>query len=150
MTFAKFLITFFIEQLQWLLLRFYRRFERNLEQKQVQLSTINTWFSWKKWFAATKISISITNLLKERNSWEMCFDILNFTKRFCWVTYFVKVFMLLLFFFLSNSFMMCFIHQGEILSLLHRWDYCWKCEFDVDIKIEYRSISPWWRAIRFL
>ena len=140
MTFAKFLITtFFTEQLQWLLLRFYPRFERNLEQKQVQLSAINTWFSWKKWFAATKISTSMTNLLKERNSWEVCFGILNFTKWFCCVTYFVKVFCYY-YFFLSNSFIMFFIHQGEILSLLDHWDYCWKCEFDVDIKIEYRSI----------
>ena len=23
-----------------------------------------------------------------------------------------------------------------ILSFLHRWDYCWKCEFDTDVKIE--------------
>ena len=22
------------------------------------------------------------------------------------------------------------------LSFLHRWDYCWKCEFDIDVKIE--------------
>ena len=23
-----------------------------------------------------------------------------------------------------------------MLSFLHRWDYCWKCEFDTDVKIE--------------
>ena len=23
-----------------------------------------------------------------------------------------------------------------MLSFLHRWDYCWKCEFDADVKIE--------------
>ena len=23
-----------------------------------------------------------------------------------------------------------------MLSVLHRWDYCWKCEFDTDVKIE--------------
>ena len=22
------------------------------------------------------------------------------------------------------------------LSFLHRWDYCWKCEFDINVKIE--------------
>ena len=24
-----------------------------------------------------------------------------------------------------------------MLSLLPRWNYCWKCEFDTDVKIEY-------------
>ena len=23
-----------------------------------------------------------------------------------------------------------------MISFLHRWDYCWKCEFDADVKIE--------------
>ena len=23
-----------------------------------------------------------------------------------------------------------------MLSFLHRWDYCWKCEFATDVKIE--------------
>ena len=23
-----------------------------------------------------------------------------------------------------------------MLSFLHRWDYCWKCEFDINVKIE--------------
>ena len=23
-----------------------------------------------------------------------------------------------------------------MLSFLHRWSYCWKCEFDTDVKIE--------------
>ena len=23
-----------------------------------------------------------------------------------------------------------------MLSFLHRWDYCWKCEFDIDVKTE--------------
>ena len=23
-----------------------------------------------------------------------------------------------------------------MLSFLHRWDYCWKCEFDTSVKIE--------------
>ena len=23
-----------------------------------------------------------------------------------------------------------------MLSFLHRWDYCWKCEFDTDVKVE--------------
>ena len=23
-----------------------------------------------------------------------------------------------------------------MLSFLHRWDYCWKCEFDTDVKIK--------------
>ena len=23
-----------------------------------------------------------------------------------------------------------------MLSFLHLWDYCWKCEFDTDVKIE--------------
>ena len=23
-----------------------------------------------------------------------------------------------------------------MLSFLHPWDYCWKCEFDIDVKIE--------------
>ena len=23
-----------------------------------------------------------------------------------------------------------------MLSFLHRWDYCWKCEFDIDVRIE--------------
>ena len=26
--------------------------------------------------------------------------------------------------------------SSEMLSFLHRWDYCWKCEFDADVKIE--------------
>ena len=26
--------------------------------------------------------------------------------------------------------------SSEMLSFLHRWDYCWKCEFDIDIKTE--------------
>ena len=26
--------------------------------------------------------------------------------------------------------------QTRCLSFLHRWDYCWKCEFDTDVKIE--------------
>ena len=26
-----------------------------------------------------------------------------------------------------------------MLSFLDRWDYCWKCEFDKDVKIEYQS-----------
>ena len=25
---------------------------------------------------------------------------------------------------------------SEILSFLPRWDYCWKCEFDTDVKTE--------------
>ena len=31
-----------------------------------------------------------------------------------------------------------YFYHKEImmLSFLHRWDYCWKCEFDVDVKIE--------------
>ena len=24
----------------------------------------------------------------------------------------------------------------EMLPFLHRWDYCWKCELDTDVKIE--------------
>ena len=24
---------------------------------------------------------------------------------------------------------------SQLLSFLHRWDYCWKCEFDADVKI---------------
>ena len=23
-----------------------------------------------------------------------------------------------------------------MLAFLHRWDYCWKCEFDTDVKTE--------------
>ena len=26
--------------------------------------------------------------------------------------------------------------SSEMLSFLHRWDYCWKYEFDTDVKIE--------------
>ena len=26
--------------------------------------------------------------------------------------------------------------SSEMLSFLHRWDYCSKCEFDTDVKIE--------------
>ena len=131
MTFAKFLITtFFTEQLQWLLLRFYPRFERNLEQKQLQLSAINTWFSWTKWFAATKISNSMTNLLKERNSWDVCFGILNFTKWFCCATYFVKVFLLLLFFSLKQFYNVFYTSRWDIIItwslrlLLKVWIWC--------------------------
>ena len=25
--------------------------------------------------------------------------------------------------------------SSEMLSFLHRWDYCWKYEFDTDVKI---------------
>ena len=50
---------FFIEQLQWLLLRFNSCFQRSPEQKPVLLSVnkyiINTKFSLKKAFAAAKI-----------------------------------------------------------------------------------------------
>ena len=28
-----------------------------------------------------------------------------------------------------------------MLAFLHRWDYCWKCKFDTDVKIE-----NWWRT----
>ena len=28
-----------------------------------------------------------------------------------------------------------------MLSFLYRWDYCWKCEFDTDIKIEQKIIT---------
>ena len=48
-----------------------------------------------------------------------------------------------------------------MLSFLHRWDYCWKCEFDKDVKIEYSfhhegeqlrfyKKVPWRRTITFL
>ena len=26
--------------------------------------------------------------------------------------------------------------SSKLLSFLHCWDYCWKCEFDTDVKIE--------------
>ena len=30
-----------------------------------------------------------------------------------------------------------FYHKEVMMLLfLHRWDYCWKCEFDIDVKIE--------------
>ena len=40
--------TFFYKEFQWMLLRFNLCFRRNLEQKQMLLSAINTRFSWKK------------------------------------------------------------------------------------------------------
>ena len=36
-----------------------------------------------------------------------------------------------------------------MLSFLHRWDYCWKCEFDTDVKMEGNIFSPWWRKVGF-
>ena len=29
-----------------------------------------------------------------------------------------------------------FYHKEVMLSFLHPWDYCWNCEFDIDVKIE--------------
>ena len=53
---AKFLKTpFFTEEFRWLLLTFNSCLHRSSGQKQVWLSAINTRFSWKKVFAATKI-----------------------------------------------------------------------------------------------
>ena len=45
---------FYIEQLQWLLLKFNSYFQRSLERKPVWLSAINTRFSWKKYFLSQK------------------------------------------------------------------------------------------------
>ena len=54
--FAAFPITpFFTEEFQWLLLKFNPYFQRSLERMSVQLSAINTRFSWKKVFPASKI-----------------------------------------------------------------------------------------------
>ena len=36
-----------------------------------------------------------------------------------------------------------------MLSFLHPWDYCWTCDSDTDVKIELKSISPWWKTINF-
>ena len=47
--------TFFTYEFQWLLLTFNSCFQRSSEQKPVQLSAINTRFSWKKVFAIAKI-----------------------------------------------------------------------------------------------
>ena len=65
---------------------------------------------------------------------------------FCHVTCFNNVYLIL--FFLSckhdifiikscNMKIATFYHKEVMmLSFLHRWDYCWKCEFDIDVKIE--------------
>ena len=56
MKFAKFLRrALFKKEFQWLHLRFNSCFQRSSEQTLVQLSAINTRFSWKKVFAAAKI-----------------------------------------------------------------------------------------------
>ena len=41
----------------------------------------------------------------------------------------MPIFLLLLMYFITHI-------KWEMLSFLHRWDYCWKCEFDTDVKIE--------------
>ena len=99
--FSKFLRSPFLkEQLQWLLLRFNSCFQRNPEQKPVPLSAIDTRFSWKKVFAAAKISVSVTNLTKGSNFWFFYpfkpFNILNFAmiEWLCHATCFAKVFLL--------------------------------------------------------
>ena len=77
------------------------------------------------------------------------FSILNFAMAewFSHVTCFNKVY-LILFFFLVQTW--CFYHKKVVtrklqhsyhkevmmLSFLHRWDYCWKCEFGINVKIE--------------
>ena len=66
------------------------------------------------------------------------------------ITYFPKFF--LLFFFLKHIFIikkLFYTLSSDMLSFLYRWDYCWKCEFDTDVKID-RKLLPWWRTIRFL
>ena len=35
--------------------------------------------------------------------------------------------------------------SSEMLSFLPRWDCCWKCEFDTDLKVE--NYSQWWTTI---
>ena len=76
------------------------------------------------------------------------FSILNFAMAewFCHATCFNKVY-LVLFFFLVQTWYFChekigtwkfqhFYHKEVMmLSFLHRWDYCWKCEFDIYVKI---------------
>ena len=53
--FTKFLRTpFFIEQLQWLLLRFNSCFQRSPRQKPMRLSPIHTRFSWKRYLLPRK------------------------------------------------------------------------------------------------
>ena len=29
--------------------------------------------------------------------------------------------------------------SSKMLSFLHRWDYCWKCEFDKDAKMNRKN-----------
>ena len=66
-------------------------------------------------------------------------------KWFFHVTCFSKVYLILFFFLVPNMIfykkvvtwkLQHFYHKVMMLSFIHCWDYCRKCEFDTDVKIE--------------
>ena len=109
MNFGKFLTTlFFIEHLWWLLLQIYRR------------ELISDFFyHFKPCYGRMNLSCN------------MFFQVLSDTAFFLvqtWYFYHKKVVTWTLQHFYKKEVMM--------LAFLHRWDYCWKCEFDTDVKTE--------------
>ena len=86
----------------------------------------NTYFQTHQWMVASENQhfrqspnfIFLLNLIRN----------LAMTEWFSYVTCFRKIFLLLLFHYTHTA--------SEMLSFLHRWDYCWKCEFDTDVKTE--------------
>ena len=93
------------------------------------------------------------NLPKGGNFWfffypfkRFCILHIAMAEWFCHVTCFNKVIWYCFFFLVQTYFyhkkvvtwrLQHFYHKEvTMLSFLHRWDYCWKCEFDIDVKIE--------------
>ena len=106
--FAKFSWTpFLIEHLRWLLLKIVKR---------SWLHGISDAQKYVLWLCST----------------------LDFTVKewFCYVTSFTKVFLCYCFFLLNIILSFYNTHQVRFYHL-HRGDYCRKCEYDTDVKIEY-------------
>ena len=121
------------KQLRWLLLTFNSYFQRIPEQKLVRLLAINTRFSWKKVFAVAKTSNSVRKIIPEFIY--PFFSVLSFLN-FCFLKFYEGMVLS------CNKFCQDILIikndavqiSSKMLSFFHRWDYCWKSEFDTDVK----------------
>ena len=107
--------------------------------------------SKKTFFHRTPLVATSANLPKGGNFWFFYrfkpFSILNFAMAewFCHITCFCGTFFSRTnMIFLSQKVVTWklqhfyhFYHKEVMLSFLHRWDHCWKCEFDTDVKIKH-------------
>ena len=106
--------------------------------------TSNSYFEKHLWTAASEISTAVTNLPKgdRDNFWILfsfykAFTILNFTMTECFFSLKHAIFIIK-----SCFTALCLQYtSSELLSFLHHWDYCWKCEFNTDVKIKRKIIT---------